>query len=84
MIFDIETMVNAQTRIRNLNERSPFDAWKNALDAFIEMLTTAHLEAIPEQERQDRRREIREVKARLLEMLADPNQLYIEARRTYE
>jgi hypothetical protein len=85
MIYDLEAMLNAQTRIRNLNERSPWDAWRNALDAFIELLTATHLEAVSQEERQERRREIREAKARLLELLEDPQALYlqyVEARKS--
>ena len=78
MTFDIETLRNVQTRARNLNETSPFDAWKNVLDAFIEMLKTAHLEAFTGDELQERRREINEAKMRLLDLLRDPVALYIK------
>jgi hypothetical protein len=83
----MEAMRNVQTRVRNLNETSPFDAWKNALDAFIEMLKTSHLDAFTGDELQERRRELNEAKTRLLELLRDPVALYIktiEARRTNE
>jgi hypothetical protein len=85
MIFDTEAMRNAQTRIRNLDERSPFDAWKRALEAFIEMLTAVHLDGVPQEERQERRKVIREAQDRLLELLSNPQELYyqsIEERRT--
>ncbi len=86
MTLEIEAMRNLQCRVRNLNEHSPYAAWKTALEAYIEMMKTSHLEAVStDQERQERRVAINSAKTTLLELLKDPDAIwreYVERERS--
>ncbi len=88
-MVDEERTLNFKTRIRNLTHKSPFDSFKSALEAFIDLMKQESLQTgvtETEDERQARRIAINEQRQQLLDLMLDPEALwrkYVEEREAF-